>query len=445
MTAIGGSDEGLVSTAFFGPSEPNWAKQVQARKLAGILNLTCLLSSVTYISDNDVADNSNFFESFRDNDGTGPRLYRRLREFVEMGLVRIMLRDQSYRVHSQIDIGSFSDVFTAWQLQDPTNAWILQDFGDERKRYFADLDTWAKGSSVARYPYRGVKELFMANIRSESASRESALSVAVRQLPVVVQTKYYDLLQHDWFSLTDINTLLQDGHVPADHPAMLYHGMANQVAFSAHKGSSLLGVDRFRIGPQGTGDPVPVKRSVRIEQMNLHAVLDRANDVLDGPSLVTLACLSPAEIGQLRSLGKSYFDLMDMSHDPEYWSKEQGLFGSRLLYAAVEYWGQVCEYLRSHHRGAVERPTKLAMFLGYDANDASVFKDAVSVVLEAGVSSAASSAGGASMGSAAKGLMGLVSLRFLFVTPVDEFVRIRSVLPKSSWFRRSRPGVLDPP
>ena len=430
------------ASAFFGPSEPNWAKQVRARRLAGILNLTCLLSPVTFISDNDVADNENFFEAFTMRGNVGVDLYTRLKRFAEFGFVKLLLRDESYRLHSQIPIGSFSDVYGAWQAQDPTNAWMLQDFGSDRERYFQDLDSWARGEILVRYPYRRVKELFMANVRREAyADGPSAFKESISSLPPEMTSAYYDLVQREWFSLTDINTLLQDWEVPDNHSALLNHGMMNQLTFSGFRGTALVGTDAFESTTLSAMEPAKSRRKLQSE--GIEELLERADEVLDGPSLAILSILSPEEIAHLRSFGKSYFALLSLSQDPMYWEKEQKVFGPRFVRAATNYWAQICDYLQVQYSGLVEEPTPLGIFLGFDPSSDSLAQRAISIAVETGIDASTQALSlPEPTKKAAKGVMSLVRLRFLFLTPTDEFDRIRKVLPSSSWFRRSRPDML---
>lgn len=65
-----------------GPSEPNWAIRVRWRRLVGLLNLSCLLSETTLITDTDICENANFLQSFKKSQAEG--LYARLRRLVEL-------------------------------------------------------------------------------------------------------------------------------------------------------------------------------------------------------------------------------------------------------------------------------------------------------------------------------------------------------------------------
>jgi hypothetical protein len=433
------AEEGPGAAAFLGPSEPNWARKVSARRLAGILNLSCLLSRTTYISDNDVADNLNLFDSFR---GRSDLLYNRLRKFAELGFVRILLRDETFRPHLAINVDSFSDLYAAWRKQDPTDAWIVQDFGRERESYFAEVDSWARGQVLTRYPYRPMKRLFMENVRLLSYSEEpSGFLSTLRGLPLDLQREYYDLLDREWFSLTDVNELFQRRGLAPDHPAMLHQGLMNQVTFSSFNRNSLVGADSpdSAIEADFWGAPeAPGLRHVSLEE-----VLARADAVLDAPSLATLAVLRPDEIAHLRTMGESYFALLDLSEDKDYWSGAHTTFGSQFVRAAVDYWGKVSDYLLTHYSAVFEHQTQLALFLGYDPDRKSIPRTTVSVAVEAGIDMAdAFIPAPSAVSGAAKKVLKAIKLRFLFLTPTDEFQRIRSVLPSSFWFRRSRPTAL---
>jgi hypothetical protein len=429
------------SSALLGPSEPNWAARVSANRLAGLLNLSCLLSRTTFITDNDICDNRHFLDAFRN--GRRDSLYERVREFVDSGCIKFMLRDQLYRPDFAAPVDSFSDVYRSWLARDPIDAWILQDFSDVRRRYFEALDSWALNSTL-RYPYRSVKESFMLNSRSAAALSDTEFMSVVRGLPIELQREYFDLLHRDWFSLTDVNTLFQSRGLTLAHPIMHYQGLLNQVTFSGFVRSSVVGADIE------TGKPRSEHLAVRglpktMRAASLDEVLERADTILDGPSLAILGRLRPDEIAQLRVSGESYFALLELSRDPDFWARSHAEFGPMLVRAATNYWSEVCAYIRTKYSLLVERPTALALFVGYDPGAMRGANDVFSLAVDAGADVAASLVpGGREIAEVARKVLKPVKLRFLFLTPTEEFRRITKVLPRSFWFRRSHPEVLPP-
>jgi hypothetical protein len=440
-TASGGDP----AASFLGPSEPNWSKVVEARRLSGLLNLSSLLSKITLISDNDVSDNVHFLESFRSRERLG--LYQRLQGLVEIGAVRLLMRDQLYRPNSETTIDSFTDIYESWLAHDPVDAWIVQEFTESRRAYFLDLDRWVAPNDIVRYPYRTMKLHFMENVRKASASENAGpFSVAIRRLPTAVRSEYDSLLTREWFSLTDVNTLFQSRGIPWNHPAMLYQGLMNQMTFSAHSGAALVGAEAPDLPAEAVLWPSTHNarsRRQRLTRVAVEEILERADAVLDGPSLSVLAVLSPEEIGTLRAVGEPYFALLDLAGDPLFWAREHGQFGAQFVRAAVNYWGQVCDYIRSKYSPVIEQPTRLAILLGYDPDQRTLPMSALSVAVEAGIGASTVTVpgiGGAS-NAAAKAVLRLVKLRFLFLAKTEEFRRIERVLPRSAWFRRARPEV----
>lgn len=428
-------------SSLLGPSEPNWATQVRSRRLAGLLNLSCLLSEVTLITDTDVSENANFLESFRLKQPDG--LYARLREFVRLGFIRILLRDEHYRPDRQTPIGTFTDLYNAWLEHDPPDAWVLRDFSSERRNYYADLDAWAMPQTV-RYPYRNVKELFMQNLRlAASYSADTAYMSILRSLPSALQTEYFAMLDRPWFSLTSVNQLFQRHGLTIDDPAMHFQGLLNQITYSSFAGASLVGVDADSVTHGSVQVPDGVKK--KLARVDIDEIMERADALLDGPSLAILGQLRPDEIAHLRTRGRSYFALLGLSRDYDFRASERPDTGRLFVDAATSYWAEVCEYVRSSYGPLVEKRTRLGVFLGYDpTRQLSLPQEVVSLAVEAGAG--ALSAGGVPAGGeiakTAKSALGMVKLRFLFVSPTEDFRRIQRVLPRSFWFRRSYPEVL---
>ncbi|HUY85821.1 MAG TPA: hypothetical protein VMU77_01800 [Acidimicrobiales bacterium] len=431
--------ENAPASALLGPSEPAWANRVHESRLTGILNLSCLLSPVTYISDNDIADNRHFFSSFLAGDRLG--IYQRLRLFAEMGILRILLRDQTYRPTAQYDIETFTDVYKAWLEQDPIDAWMLQEVGPSRLDYFRNLDQWATGTVLSRYSYRELKMRFMENVRSASRLEiPSGYLDAILALPEEMRDDYYRLIDREWFSLTDFIYLFQKGHLPSDHPAMFFQGLMNQVTFCGEAGSSLVGADSDGSLESELWEPHNAQREMT--SVGLAELIERADEVLDGPSLVVLSDLRPDEIAFLRAKGAAYFALLNLASDDEYWARDHPHFGRQFVRAAVTYWAEVCQYIQSNYSAVVENPTRLAVFLGYDPGVITGVQSAFSLALEAGSSTAGTISGINPLVEVSKKALSMVKLRFLFLTPTEELDRIRAVLPNKFWFRRSRPQVL---
>lgn len=182
----------------------------------------------------------------------GRGLYARLRRLVELDFIKILIRDQAYRPNMQIPTHTFTDIYDAWLQQDPKDAWVPHDFTDERRLYYRDLDSWALTHTI-QYPYRQVKELFMANLRRAASdySADTAFMVSVRALPKGLQDEYFIMLTRDWFSLTTVNQLFQRYGLTLVDPAMHYQGMLNQISYSGYANSSLVGLDADSVTREG--------------------------------------------------------------------------------------------------------------------------------------------------------------------------------------------------
>jgi hypothetical protein len=422
--------------ALLGPSEPNWAMRTRETRLVGLLNLSCLLSRTTFITDNDLSDNIHFLDGFRDD--ISGNIYRRVKDFVQMGFVRILLRDSLYGPNFEMPVHTFEDVYRSWLARDTRDAWIIKDFTEGRVSYFQDLDRWA-GEHTLRYPYRPLKERFMTNLREVvDSSPNDPLTVQVRQLPPEIRREYQHLLERDWFSLTNVNELFQRRGMTIGHPAMHQHGMLNQQTFSDFARSSLMGADADDGELRKTESSGHIDKQLRT--VELGEILDRADAILDGPSLAVLAQLRPEEIADLRSQGEQYFALLELSKNPEYAADSNHFFGTMLVRSATNYWAYVTDYIRTRYSYLSERPTQLSLFFGYDPVLPRAASNVFSLAVDAGLEVTAASIPGAKPAiEAAKGIKKSVKLRFLFLTPTDEYEKISRVLPRSFWFRNSRP------
>jgi hypothetical protein len=427
-------------SSLLGPSEPNWAVEVRWRRLAGLLNLSCLLSEMTLITDTDICENANFLESFKKGQAEG--LYTRLRRLVELGFIKLLIRDQAYRPNTQIPTHTFTDIYDAWLQQDPKDAWVLHDFTDERRLYYRDLDSWALAHTI-QYSYRQVKELFMANLRlaASSYSADTAFMASVRALPKGLQDEYFSMLSRDWFSMTTVNQLFQKYGLTLADPAMHYQGLLNQISYSAYANSALVGIDADSITREGYVAQAEVPK--QLPELSVEAIMERADALLDGPPLAILGLLSPDEIAQLRTLGRPYFSLLALSRDEEFRSKRGDSIGNLFVGAATSYWAQVCDYIRSRYGPVVERRTQLGIFFGYDPSRDSLPSEVFSLAVEAGVGVLGAAVPGVGpVAKPATSALKLIRLKFLFVTPTEDFKKIRQVLPHSFWFRRSHPDIL---
>lgn len=136
--------------------------------------------------------------------------------------------------------------------------------------------------------------------------------------------------------------------------------------------------------------------------------------------------------------------MLALFRDEEFRSQSSSSIGNLFVAAATSYWAQVCDYIRSSYGPVVERRTRLGIFFGYDPSRDSLPSEVFSLAVEAGtgVLGAALPGVGQGVANSATSAMKLIRLKFLFVTPTEEFKKIERVLPRSFWFRRSHPEIL---
>jgi hypothetical protein len=423
-------------------AEPTWAEAVSELQLTGLLNLTALLSPTAYLTDVHLGDNVHFFRSFASGKTSG--LFAQLRGLTEAGIVHLLLRDRSVRpnlhdARKEIACGSFGDVYRSWLTQDPRAAWIYQDISEAREKYFADLDSWARGQSVERYDYVAVKLLFMQKLRDSLKSGASPwLTRAIGTMPSAIVPDYHDIMNRDWFTLSDLYSLFQRAGIEASDRLMIYHGLMNELAYCSATDASIVGVDR-------DGTPIEAEvwdKNQQLKTVSVAELLERGHAVLDAPSLAVLGVISPSEIVELRKYGQGYFDLLRLSQDAAFASADLSQFGRRFVFAAVDYWRTICDRFAAAHPTLAKRQTKLAFFLGSLPLIGEWAQSAVSVGVDIGRAAvAASNPLAGIVADAASPQIKRVSLRMLFLADSAEFRRIQSVIPNRAWFKRSEPSL----
>jgi hypothetical protein len=222
---------------------------------------------------------------------------------------------------------------------------------------------------------------------------------------------------------------------------MIYSGLINELSYCQQFDAAIVGVDRDRQPINSElWKPTEMPEN-KLRRTSVNEILERAIEILDSDSLVVLSRLAPDEIGKLRELGRSYFDMLSLSGNPLYRGNRMPDFGTRFVYTIVDYWKSVCEYLSTHHRSMVKKPTKLALFLGELPGALSkISQSAFTVTVDLAHNIAASQLPAAGpVLSPAKSILERAKLQFLFVCDTEDFRRIKSVLPDKSWFRRSKP------
>jgi hypothetical protein len=434
-------------------AEPSWANALATPQLIGLLHLWLAFCGVAYFSDVHLGDNVMFFDSFGHPQSN--RLYRHTRELAERGLVKIMLRDASLRPSGQVPVvecESFSDVLKAWVTQDDESAWINPGVTRLRRAYFRDLDSWARGSIVERYSYGEVKASFMASVRrlgtlaDEAGSKEFVLGSDCRSLV----SDYAKVVGDDWFTLSDVYSVLNRNGVPPGSIPFLRHGLVNELAYGHAAGATLVGADDERHALEGmfwasTSDATPNPSAVSAEEVMLR-LLERANAVLEAPDLSVLALLSADELLELIRLGRGYFDLARLAQDDAFVRANSDLT-QRLLSELTTYWQRICDFIVERHPTAVTRPTRLGIFVGRIPG---AFRrlggSGLSLAFNIGTPAAnlAAPGSGTALREAEEAVQRNVSFRFLFAAQSEELRRLRGLLPARGWVARQRASVIIP-
>ena len=428
------------NASYLGCAEPSWANSVPEAQLRGTLTLAALMSERVYLSDVHLGDNLNFFSSFLRNDDLG--LYRQFRELTEAGVLRLLLRDASFRqgTGNTLPVNTFLDVYHNWIRQDASSAWIVPPGKTDRSAFLKKIDSWVPDSAIERYDYSEVKSIFMEVVRSFGTTEAATWWIQTGGHELTHLRQEYDAILHkDWFSLSDFYSLFQRSGLQSDSGPMLLHGLLNEVAYSRFAGTSLVGADLAGV-PLGTVVWPEDDASQELQTMTpVDEIMGRAARVLEAPDLSVVALLRSDEVMELRqTIGRSYFDMLNLALDPAYLGA-QNTFELRLADAAAMYWQGIADHLSKAHPSATHRPRKLAVWLGRMPLGVGramnrVFTFAVNVGLPAlgqlggpMIAPAANAASKVAIGT---------SLRFLFFAEADELRNVRRLIPDRAWLTR---------
>lgn len=443
---------------FMASAEPSWSPLITPSQLSGQLTLCALFSPTTYFSDVHIGDNPHLMKSFLDGERGG--LYAKIKELAEVGVLRLLLRDETVLSPTDLSfdtVESFSDVLASWQILGEHRAGMLLGWDRDQNRYFAEVDSWAtEHRAVDTYSYQDVKHEFMTMVRTAYGSGDLGAIPGAAALTSTQVSAFMKLAQGDWFSLADIYRVCKNHAIPISGDFSRFHSLIDEVAYGKVTDAALAGFDQQSSGldrllwNQHKSEDLHGMDSFakRFTGDSVGALLERATAVLDAPDLSVLGLISAAEIMELRATGKAYFETLKLMNENPFLEANPD-FGNRLALITAAYWENICDRLVELHPGSATRPTRLAVLLGRIPRNiqrtlGALVQFAVNVGIP-GLAESTSGSFGASGGELVKRSMNTdASLRFVMIAETAEMKRIRSIMPNRGWVTAPAPQLYLP-
>jgi len=339
--------------AQFAAFEPSISSLYTSRQLRGLLTLGLLFNHEVVISDTQLGDNPHLVGDYLSRRDTG--LLSFVKKLIALGLIRVSLRDKFVYGggEKEIEVHSFSDVYSGWLRQAMPGAWVVRDQSNHRKNYYSEIDKILKPKHLIQYNYRDLKQSFMYRVR-EWANFTNNLE----QIPSVKLNAYKSLLARDWFSHSDIYSVLSQDYTGDSDIGVQIHGIIDQTCYANCCTVDLLGC---HISPMHSTLQFDSYLDTQVEHP-LSVVTDTLLEEMELPALSALALLRPEEIIELQRKGMHVFQLIDLSLI----GKRDNLSRLRQQIASslVEYWNIISDFLASRYPNVAHERTYLGLLAG---------------------------------------------------------------------------------
>jgi hypothetical protein len=203
----------------------------------------------------------------------------------------------------------------------------------------------------------------MLKVREAAESSDISLfSHYLKRLPRELRNSYFEVINRDWFSHSDVFQLLNKFGLTLSHPFVQTHGLLDEAAYAKWNKSRLLGCDwqswraeAIVAGYDQVGISVPT-------MADSHEALQQyALRIIEAPGLSLLATLTSDEILKLRDDASGIFRILDYVAEGDL---IDGLYGLRDSYidAVTQYWEKIVSLLRHSRPQLSQRNTKIGFF-----------------------------------------------------------------------------------
>ena len=363
-------------------------------QLLGVLNFSAFWNDVVYLNDIAVGDNAYLIESainylLRSPDTEQHRLYISVAEFVRAGILRCHIRKRivikGEVLHEETTHPLITQVFEGWYSAGGQDVFTCQLFGTARAHYNAAIDNLLGDKSstvkrVERYDPDLVKPEFRRHIRAMLDNDSSELRKLVDGLPQELASEYRRVCDaNKFFTNVDLWKIIRN--VPEAKELIIAHGHINQqcCADQAHAGTTGQNLSALDVPALNWNLHVGETHELRARPIDmLDDLFERAEVVMEAPSLSLLALLTPEQIIQLReSAQNTVFALARRAlQDPEIallrdaFSNQHTImkytaldsFVREYIGALANYWRYICDFLERTYPMQARPKGRLAIF-----------------------------------------------------------------------------------
>lgn len=404
--------------------EPTSAASFTPLQIRGLITLAALFNDTVHISDTQLGDNPHLLAEHFRRDSHG--LLAHLRQLAENRSLRVLLRDSFYLSDRDrtIECESFADVYTAWIEQAMPGAWVVPIQNDDRLSYYRQWDKIIESANIAeRYSYPRLKRDFMVRVREANIISR----LPPEQVPESLHHDYKLLLSRDWFSYSDIYSLLNRHAIEGRDYLAQTHGIYDAVCYADLCTADLVS---SQIDPHTAlghrGDSV----------VGLRSSLDDASDYLlaklDLPGLSLLSQLSVDDILAIRERGRPLFEQVNYARLLD----EENILGLRRDFIArlSQYWDEICEYIAVRYPHAAKERTQVGIFAASHLPTLSRwYKQALSFGISLGINAIPIASLRDLTANYRAQLFGLFDLHLVAFKPSKGLRSLRKALPSRSW------------
>ena len=420
----------ILQSTQFAALEPSWHVNYRASELRGLLTLAALFNERVYINDTQLLDNPHVFQAYVFRRDRTTNLYRLLLDLVRLDIVRIALRDEMFIARSDVThrCDSLSEVHEAWKRQELEDAWVIPPESDDRLSFVEELEREIAGEGFLRYPYVDIKRQFMLRVRRAAEDPPPTHKRYYERLDRGVRRRYSEILSREWFSHSDVYSLLRQARLSERHPFIQLHGLLDEECYATWHEIRLIGSGTSRwdsasdlLGKQER----PPQSSSSVSEPDLS---------IDAPGLTLIGTLSATEIVELREQASGLFRMQELRVN-ELSEDELVRLSNNYAEAVLGYWDRICSHLRKTRRELAQQRTRIGVFTrDHLPTFSRLGQRYSSLLLDVGLDILQLLPGDTSVSDATRErLHDRLSLRFIMFGDDEAMSALQKAIPARSW------------
>jgi len=303
-------------------------------------------------------------------------------------------------------------------------AWVVPVQNADRLSYYRQWDKIIDSTSIAeRYSYPHLKRDFMVRVREANILSR----LPPEQVPESLRHDYTLLLSRDWFSYSDIYSLLNRYAIKGRDYLAQTHGIYDAVCYADLCTADLVS-SQF--------DPHTALGHRGDSAIGLRSSLDDVSDhllaKLDLPGISLLSQLSADDILKIREKGRPLFEQVNYAGLLD----EESVLSLRRDFIArlSQYWEEICDYIAVRYPHAAKERTQAGIFAASHLPTLSRwYKEALSFGISLGINAIPIASLRNVAGDYRSRLFGLFDLHLVAFKPSKGLNSLRKVLPSRSW------------